>query len=163
MSRGPWRPIVLGCLGLLVLAVAWLGVMYARIVTDPSPSTDPHGYVRLFMVPVLVVAAVMAGFALWAALEVMRGRRRGWTTAIVLGCITTAAAAGELVVAGMTMALLTSNAMGTGTPGVTPPSLGSTSVLLVPGLVGLAVGLGMVLSGLRGQRALSPPQPAVWR
>ncbi|MCB1240914.1 MAG: hypothetical protein KDB30_14750, partial [Tetrasphaera sp.] len=89
MSRGPWRPIVLGCLGLLVLAVAWLGVMYARIVTDPSPSTDPHGYVRLFMVPVLVVAAVMAGFALWAALEVMRGRRRGWTTAIVLGCITT--------------------------------------------------------------------------
>ena len=136
MSRGPWRPIVLGCLGLLVLAVAWLGVMYARIVTDPSPSTDPHGYVRLFMVPVLVVAAVMAGFALWAALEVMRGRRRGWTTA---------------------------DAMGTGTPGVTPPSLGSTSVLLVPGLVGLAVGLGMVLSGLRGQRALSPPQPAVWR
>ena len=101
MSRGPWRPIVLGCLGLLVLAV--------------------------------------------------------------LGCITTAAAAGELVVAGMTMALLTSDAMGTGTPGVTPPSLGSTSVLLVPGLVGLAVGLGMVLSGLRGQRALSPPQPAVWR
>ena len=109
MSRGPWRPIVLGCLGLLVLAVAWLGVMYARIVTDPSPSTDPHGYVRLFM------------------------------------------------------ALLTPDAMGTGTPGVTPPSLGSTSVLLVPGLVGLAVGLGMVLSGLRGQRALSPPQPAVWR
>ena len=32
-----------------------------------------------------------------------------------------------------------------------------------PDLVGLAVGLGMVLSGLRGQRALSPPQPAVWR